>query len=775
MNSGLTSPMWLVHAFCEKDWESAIRFFERCLALSGAPERTPCMLVHPKFMDQTIVQEVTHTAYKAFSKVTNMAADPSPKNWNAKTGDASGPNLMFRNMAAYANQQLISAWLWTEPDCLPVKKGWFNAIELEYAKAGKPFMGAVYSLPIPHMNGVAVYPQNVARWVPEMIYPPHPTLAWDLCAPHKVMRFLHETRLIQRSLKHPSLMEPYQFEAEEDVLVIRKETVLFHGCRYDDRISGLLEHKPEVAIPTVDVSSLIQKVRQVLPPPRELPAIVQLGRIGDILNILPVARFYNSICHHQPIYMVVHDSMAHVLNRVGYVRTYTVKGPLHNKEAGILEAQKVSDEIMVPQLFNGKGVDKWGCSNYNIDQWKLCGCENMWGELPMEIDRRDWKAEEAWFQTVRKTDKPLICYNLSGQSSPFKEAQRFESWIRDNFEGDCELLNLDNCRVRFYCDQLGALDRCHLLITTDTASVHLAQASHCPYIALLSDLDQDGWKATALLRKPVLGIPYNKVMGSLEAIWEAVVQAISKTFVNRKIWHCVSRRETHEPRVDAAIAAWQPQYKAGLMEPCHVWDRDVKRTAKNILGDTRALPFLRDVLQAGLDKAGDEDMIVFTNDDCVITERALKNLQLKLRFTEIVTASRIDLRGGVIPTDTSGDMPWQGSRHLGRELAAFRAGWLRKNLWAIPDMVLGSSEWDLVVAVLARKMCGIKSTNTNIGLMFPQCELPAGSVFHQRHVGYWSLPEVYSKAPSQRHNSMLAEELFRTQMPSLELDWFKRV
>ncbi len=62
-------------------------------------------------------------------------------------------------------------------------------------------------------------------------------------------------------------------------------------------------------------------------------------------------------------------------------------------------------------------------------------------------------------------------------------------------------------------------------------------------------------------------------------------------------------------------------------------------SADELLGDKRALPMLRDVLYAGLVQCADDDILLFTNDDVFITSEAFRQLRLKLRFVNAVTAA----------------------------------------------------------------------------------------------------------------------------------------
>lgn len=696
------------------------------------------------------------------------------------------PNQMFCTVAKQMSM-LHLPWLWLEPDAVPLCPQWLDILEAEYRKQGKPFMGGLSVSPKPHLSGIAIYPPDVKRYNPAMTVAT--TLPFDYCNPQATMKQAHVTPLIQHVWSVVNGHTVPTFLEASDLSIIKPEAVLFHRCKDGtliDRLSeriGCVEPVEYVQKRSTKMdnergglvgkflSIFIPKVRTVQPKLEEIPCIIQLGRIGDILNVLPVARFLNSVAHHQPVTMFVHQKMAHTVARVGYVKPIEWRGDINDRRGAEDRAKKAFGTVMVPQLFDFDGVDASKTPHYNLDQWERCGVQWLWGALPHEIDRRDWKAEQKWLEgTGWDGRKPMVCYNLEGQSSPWTGAAKFEEWLKAEF-GDAFLLNLSAHKSRCYTDQLAALDRCHFLITIDTSTLHLAQASHCPYIALLSDLDPSGWKETATRRKPILGIPYAKINTTLDRLKLEIQQALGRVFRSGIIWHCVPRRQTQDPRLARFAAYWDRQYAAGAMQPVHVWPG--LRDAKTVLGDKRDLPFLRDCLEVALLRAGDADIILFTNDDVAVTERCLEEIRQKLRFVNMVTGGRIDLRG-TLPDHVDGCAQWDGSRHLGRDAVAFNAGWLRRNIHLIPDFVLGASEWDLCLAALARKLAGAMTTPEGIGMAFPECELLPGGILHEKHQAQWSSQANYLWSPGQINNMTLAEEWMRTNTPRMSLAWYSR-
>ncbi len=149
---------------------------------------------------------------------------------------AAAPNSMFRTFAWYFYLQKLGPWMFCEPDCIPLKKGWLDTLEAEYIRGGKPFMGAHVKIDrVPeHMSGNAIYPQNVPEvggrilfptmWVNDAANGQAFELAFDVAGATDTLKQAHFTNLIQHRFRHPG----FKNRAELDAL-IDPQAVVFHS------------------------------------------------------------------------------------------------------------------------------------------------------------------------------------------------------------------------------------------------------------------------------------------------------------------------------------------------------------------------------------------------------------------------------------------------------------------------------------------------------------------------------------------------------------------
>jgi hypothetical protein len=150
-----------------------------------------------------------------------------------------GPNIVFRQVLwlQYHNK-IQGAFLWCEPDCVPVKKDWLDLIAAAYASGGKPFMGNLVGTFINnntrtrvprHMTGNAVYPDKAYLHAPKLMEA-HGT-PWDVLAAEQILPKMHVTDLIQHEFRAPEIRTLNELNT-----IIKPSTALYHS----DKFGGIM-------------------------------------------------------------------------------------------------------------------------------------------------------------------------------------------------------------------------------------------------------------------------------------------------------------------------------------------------------------------------------------------------------------------------------------------------------------------------------------------------------------------------------------------------------
>jgi len=201
---------------------------------------------------------------EAVTKAVNIAGHVT-SNWPAVTGWPKGSNSLFAMALNGLDGRLKLPWLWLEPDAIPLKPGWLDAISKEYTASGKRYMGNVYvcnnpRLPNRLMSGIGVYPADAEK---EMIYFTKTSQAWDVEAARFLTSVCHPTKLIHHfwgimgtaptfAEKRTDTSPPNTFTLNS----IHKDAVIFHRNK-DGTLLKLLNKTHTVETPKFEMPAPI--------------------------------------------------------------------------------------------------------------------------------------------------------------------------------------------------------------------------------------------------------------------------------------------------------------------------------------------------------------------------------------------------------------------------------------------------------------------------------------------------------------------------------------
>lgn len=233
-----------------------------------------------------------------------------------------------------------------------------------------------------------------------------------------------------------------------------------------------------------------------------------LGKFGDILIMLPGFKAISDATSVPPVVIVSYE-FASIFDGVSYARAWPVQMRWwKDAPAAVQLGEEKFGHCIVPKFWdahrkepfklNGEptvtitihGVKtvvpagQW--DSYALAQWRYSGfTSSQYFDLPVVFDRRSEDREIALRRRLFRTSKPKLLVNLSQSgTSPFTFIQEVVSVIDGNV---FELVDLSQVRAHRIYDLLGLFDCAAGLITSDTATLHLAAASKSPYIALVND------------------------------------------------------------------------------------------------------------------------------------------------------------------------------------------------------------------------------------------------------------------------------------------------
>jgi hypothetical protein len=445
--------------------------------------------------------DLQQEAQKSFHCVEVSTTAKSVNGW------PQGPNELFLRAAEVARSHHMH-WLFLEPDAVPLCPGWLDKIDIHYRAKGAIYFGQVVpcnkpDLPPSHFTGVGVYPANAFDEVAAYVRK-RPDMAFDISTAQVLVPKATHSNLFQHlwgEVGNPPTFAERGIPRTEvfDLNYLRKDAVLFHRTK-DGNLIELLRRQLGV----------VTKVNLDKP-------FIQLGRFGDIILLLPAMKYLYDTTGVRPK-MIVSKDYGSVLDGVSYVERFSL--PVH-WFMGMPRARAWADE-----RFGGHTVlqchgHQWGI---NLKQWPNFMTSmldrtgvplHLFRELPLVFDRRNSEREKA--AIPRTNGKPYILVNTLGVSSPFPHGPKIFSALK-HLMTQVAIIDMSRIRCHRIFDLLGPIDAAVGMITTDTATLHLAHGSPKPYIALTVD----GWCTSSPRGNCVLEVKYSRFMGSLAAIVETV-------------------------------------------------------------------------------------------------------------------------------------------------------------------------------------------------------------------------------------------------------------
>jgi hypothetical protein len=248
-------------------------------------------------------------------------------------------------------------------------------------------------------------------------------------------------------------------------------------------------------------------------------ALVEPGRNGDIINILPLAKYLHD--SGEQVDLLIHPKFAGLLDAVSYVRPVLLPFEDENRpEEARVWASARYPRVIVSKVWNNRYYDRSAAESFAAEAYRLAGYPELYGKLPIVFDRRSPEREAQLADRCLKGSGPFILYNLDSISFPLRGRKRFDRWLRrQRFEATLVKLPVD-CPLY---DLLGLLERADLLFTVDTASLWLAHVVHIPTIVLHQT---DTWARAPFPPATVLHCTHEESLGRRLEIAAAVRQCL---------------------------------------------------------------------------------------------------------------------------------------------------------------------------------------------------------------------------------------------------------
>ena len=497
-------------------------------------------------------------------------------------------------------------------------------------------------------------------------------------------------------------------------------------------------------------------------PLTEKPAsrlVIQLGRAGDVINILPPL-YQEYLATGVKQRLMVAKQYADILEGTSYIDPVIYDGDFADITGAIDYAKGLGSEytttqvvgisdVVVSQVYGNQHHPKIICDSFAKDSYKLLGKLDLWpSQPPLVFDGRDKKREKRLYKYI-PTLKPWIVVSTGGISSPFPYRELL--WeILNHCLPEFHIVDLSKIKAERFYDLLGIMDHrnTEAMILTDSGPLHLSYATTKPVHALIADTPSL-WHGSAWRPSYASYTRYKNFPRDVTRILDLIRNPIPSP-TNPDIVHVYSRLPyatgDEKRRNDLAKSTWNVGWvDCGLDDNCFV-----RNSANTIPNQKKEIPMIKEMIKLACCGRKDSDIVVITNTDICVTTDIIQ----KIRNAPLGYAFRHDYKylDNVIPDDQIA-----GDKYPGCDLFTIPVGWWRRNHHLYPDMVIGRHSWDRIMRELIKLAKGQEIER---------------AIYHERHDSMWERTENINSDLCNLRNAKLAREwLQERKMPLEELEF----
>ena len=281
--------------------------------------------------------------------------------------------------------------------------------------------------------------------------------------------------------------------------------------------------------------------------------VVLLGRYGDIINALPILKRRHE--EGKNPHLVVSSEFADILDGVSYVKPFPVKLKVEDLNAALTIARDRFTSVERLQIYGAGHKQERLAPAYNSETWREAGMISSFNDESLRplFDRRDKAREAVILKKLFRTGRPKIITNLiGGVTSPMARGPAILGAIKAEFGKTHDVVEVGRLNLHRIYDLLSAFEQAKLIVSVDSATLHLAAATDTPVLALVNDAP---WLGSQIRYNALAKIPYR------DASSKAVVAEMCK-FLRPSSATGPTQEKLElalHPFVSAVIAVYKPK------------------------------------------------------------------------------------------------------------------------------------------------------------------------------------------------------------------------
>ncbi len=243
--------------------------------------------------------------------------------------------------------------------------------------------------------------------------------------------------------------------------------------------------------------------------------LMMAGKNGDVINILPVLRA-EFLKTGKPANLVIAKEYAPLVSGLEYVKPCIFNGHWTDFKKAFTFAKQMFDNVVVPQV-HGEGMTFQHLTpSVMLDSWARAGYLDKWDTLPLVIPR----------PKVEKSEVRTIFYADHSQSSPFFHKEDLHKLLIETFPTH-QIVRASGMRFKSLMEFLPLMDRADLIVSVETAFLHLSAACVTPTVAFVTNLPTH-WHGSPWSRRFAFHCRYNEFESRKVELVCAMKRAVNK-------------------------------------------------------------------------------------------------------------------------------------------------------------------------------------------------------------------------------------------------------
>lgn len=252
----------------------------KTIAFHGGTTGNPLLMVADKAIPQDSLDPLIEAAKPLFSQGRLIRTPLTLPNESYPYGD----NWRFATAAKHIAQHMHLPWLWLDPRCVPMRRGWLRELEASYTTTRKPFLGIILTpekdgTPAQWLASVAIYPAELPKRMLQRLASQRGT-AWEQSCADLVVPVAGSTKLLWTQPLNGSTPKCVMRDVPSQVALAHTAAALSLGCEVRGE-SAYIVSEPLSPKLKLEFNDAVKTARQTF---------YHSGDLGDVIYALTAIR-----------------------------------------------------------------------------------------------------------------------------------------------------------------------------------------------------------------------------------------------------------------------------------------------------------------------------------------------------------------------------------------------------------------------------------------------------------------------------------------------------